>query len=60
MGIKVKVRNGESIRKVLKRLKKTIDREGIQRDIMRHRYYETESVRRRRQRLRNNRKRARG
>ena len=53
MGIKVKLRKGEPVRRVLKRLDKMLAKEGAKRDMMRHRYHETERVRRRRQRQRN-------
>ena len=53
MGVKIKLRNNEPVEKAMRRLKKTIEREGLRRDAMRHRYFETESVRRRRQRHKN-------
>ena len=53
MGIKVKPRKGEPIARVLKRLKKILEKEGLRRDMMRHCYHESESVRRRRQRHKN-------
>jgi ribosomal protein S21 len=56
MGIKVKTRHNEPVEKALKRLKRTLQKEGQQRELMRHRYHETESVRRRRQRHKNARK----
>ena len=37
MGIKVKPRKGEPIARVLKRLKKMLEKEGLRRDMMRHR-----------------------
>lgn len=46
MGVKVKPRHNEPLVKALKRLKRTLQKEGPQRELMRHRYYETESVRR--------------
>jgi len=53
MGIKVKLRHNEPVEKALKRLKKTLQKEGQQRELMRHRYFETASVRRRRRRRKN-------
>jgi len=50
MGVKVKPRDNEPLAKALKRLKRTLQKEGQQRELMRHRYHETESVRRRRRR----------
>ena len=50
MGIKVKPRKGESIAQVVKRLRRMFEKEGLRRDIMRHRYHESPSERRRRQR----------
>jgi ribosomal protein S21 len=48
MGIKITPRHNEPLVKALKRLKRTLQKEGQQRELMRHRYHETESVRRRR------------
>ena len=53
MSIKVKRRDNESLARVLKRLKKMLEKEGLRRDMMRHRYYESECVRRRRERWKN-------
>jgi len=53
MGIKVRPRDNEPVAHALKRLKRILQKEGHQRDLMRHRYFETESVRRRRKRAKN-------
>jgi ribosomal protein S21 len=53
MGVKVKPRHKESLDRMLKRLKRTLEKEGLRRDLARHRYHETENVRRRRERLKN-------
>jgi len=53
MGIKVSPRHNEPIGRALKRLKRMLQKAGQKRDLMRHRYHETESVRRRRQRYKN-------
>lgn len=53
MSIKVKPRNNEPIARVLKRLKKMSEKEGLRRDMMRHRYFEARRVRRRRERWKN-------
>ena len=54
MGIKVKPRHNESIDRTLKRFRKLLQREGVLRDVIRHRYYEPKRVRRRRTRWKNN------
>ncbi len=41
---KEKVRPGESIDKVLRRLKKKLDKEGIMKAVRAHRYYDKPSV----------------
>lgn len=56
MGIKVTVRTGEGVERAMRRLKKTLEREGLRRDLMRHRYHETRTQKRRRQRHKNARK----
>lgn len=53
MGVKIKPRHKESIDRVFKRFKRMLEKEGVRRDLARHRYHETESVRRRRQRHKN-------
>jgi len=53
MGIKVRPRSNEPIRRTLKRLERRLQKEGVRRDMMRHRWHETETVRRRRQRHKN-------
>lgn len=42
----VEVRKGESIEKALRRLKRKIDREGILKQLKKHRHYEKPSERR--------------
>ena len=59
MAVKVKTRKGEPVARVLKRLRKMVEKEGLRRDMMRHRYFETERVRRRRQRWKNGARKAR-
>jgi len=59
MAIKVKTRKGEPVQRALKRLGKMIEKEGLRRDMMRHKYFESERVRRRRQRWKNRRKKSR-
>ncbi len=44
----IKVKKGESLEKVLRRLKKKIDREGTLKEVRNHRYFEKPSERRRR------------
>lgn len=56
MGIKINPRHNEPIAGALRRLKRILQKEGQQRDLMRHRYYETKSQRRRRKRAKNARK----
>ena len=56
MGVRVTLRRNEPVEKAMRRLKKTIEKEGLRRDAMRHRYYESKSVRRRRTRHKNARK----
>ena len=56
MGIKINPRHNEPISGTLRRLKRILQKEGQQRDLMRHRYYETKSQRRRRKRAKNARK----
>lgn len=45
----VEVRKGESLAQALKRLKRKIDREGILKQLRKHRHYEKPSERRRQQ-----------
>ncbi|MDD5557691.1 MAG: 30S ribosomal protein S21 [bacterium] len=45
---KVTLRPNESVEKALKRLKKKIDKEGILKQVKRHRHYEKPSQKRRR------------
>jgi len=59
MAIKVKLQKGEPVARTLKRLRKMIEKEGLRRDMMRHRYFESERVRRRRQRWKNRRRKSR-
>ncbi len=44
----IRIKKGESLEKVLRRLKKKIDREGTLREVRSHRYFEKPSERRRR------------
>jgi small subunit ribosomal protein S21 len=44
----IKIKKGESLEKVLRRLKKRLDREGVLREVRSHRYYEKPSEKRRR------------
>ena len=44
----IKIKKGESLEKVLRRLKKKIDREGTLKEARNHRYFEKPSERRRR------------
>ena len=44
----IKLKKGESLEKVLRRLKKRLDREGTLKEVRNHRYYEKPSERRRR------------
>jgi small subunit ribosomal protein S21 len=44
----IRIKKGESLEKVLRRLKKKIDREGTLKDARNHRYFEKPSERRRR------------
>lgn len=47
----VEVRKGESIEKALRRLKRKIDREGILKQLKKHRHYEKPSERKRLKRI---------
>jgi len=42
------IKKGESLEKVLRRLKKRLDREGVLKEVRGHRYYEKPSEKRRR------------
>lgn len=53
MGIKIKLGRNELVQQALKRFKRMLDKEGVRRDMVRHRYHETKGERRRRQRHRN-------
>lgn len=44
----IRIKKGESLEKVLRRLKKKVDREGTLKEVRGHRYYEKPSERRRR------------
>ncbi len=44
---KVKVRNGESLDKALRALKKKLDKEGVMKTVKAHRYYDKPSVKKR-------------
>jgi small subunit ribosomal protein S21 len=44
----IRIKKGESLEKVLRRLKKKIDREGTLKEARNHRYFEKPSERRRR------------
>jgi small subunit ribosomal protein S21 len=44
----IKLKKGESLEKVLRRLKKRLDREGTLKEVRSHRYYEKPSEKRRR------------
>ena len=44
----IKLKKGESLEKVLRRLKKKIDREGTLKEVRNHRYFEKPSEKRRR------------
>lgn len=46
----VEVKKGESIERALRRLKRKIDREGILKQLKKHRHYEKPSERKRRKR----------
>ena len=48
MAIAVQVKNGETLDRALRRLKKTLDREGILKGVRDRRYFEKPSVKRRR------------
>ncbi|MDY6068745.1 MAG: 30S ribosomal protein S21 [Opitutales bacterium] len=50
MAIELKIRKGEAMEKVLRRLKKKLDREGIIRDARQKRYFEKPCEVRRRKR----------
>lgn len=43
----VKVRNGESLDKALRALKKKLDKEGVMKTVKAHRYYDKPSVKKR-------------
>jgi small subunit ribosomal protein S21 len=47
----VEIRKGESIEKALRRLKRKIDREGILKQLKKHRHYEKPSERKRQKRI---------
>jgi len=47
----VEVKKGESIEKALRRLKRKIDREGILKQLKKHRHYEKPSERKRQKRI---------
>jgi small subunit ribosomal protein S21 len=44
----IRIKKGESLEKVLRRLKKRLDREGVLKEVRGHRYYEKPSEKRRR------------
>ena len=44
----IKLKEGESVERALRRLKKKIDREGVLKEVRNHRHYEKPSERRRR------------
>lgn len=48
MAIAVQVKKGETLDRALRRLKKTLDREGVLKDVRDRRYFEKPSVKRRR------------
>ena len=52
MAIKVKARPNETVEQLLRRLKKICEKEGLNKEIKRHSYYEKPSEIRRRARLR--------
>ncbi len=44
---KVKVRNGESLDKALRALKKKLDKEGVMKTVKAHRFYDKPSIKKR-------------
>jgi len=54
MTVKISPRRGEPIARVLRRLRKLVDKEGIRQDLARHATYKSDQVRRRGQRWKNN------
>jgi len=54
MTAKIPPRRGEPIARPLKRLRKLVDKEEIRQDLARHATYESDQVRRRRPRWKNN------
>ncbi len=56
MSVKVKVRAGESIDMLVRRLRKAVEREGMHRDVKRKEFYEKPSEIKRRKRRQNERK----